>query len=83
MRVLLATAVLVSLVACSNWRHDSSPSSSNAPPNSVTESEGAPMNPDQAATHPPTKLQGSPVPGESGVSNNSSTLSGDGGGGGR
>ena len=80
-RLLLATALLASLAACSNWHHRGSESSSSAPPNSVNAQQGSYANPAQApASQGEAGVHTGPQPGESGVSGSSSALSGGGSG---
>lgn len=92
-RLALATAALLSLAACSGWQDQrSSPSSSNAPPLSATSNQGTPMGPGQGgnASGAPqnqgwgqnTNVQGTALPGDSGLGGSSAASSGSGSGGG-
>lgn len=82
--LFFAALFLAPLAACSDWGdHSSSANTQAAPGNSVTSSEGSSMNPGANPTpaQSPTDVHTSNRPGESGVSNNGSALSGGGGGG--
>jgi hypothetical protein len=69
-----ATGALIS--GCTGPRYATT-SDTSAPPFAIDRSEGAPANPEEAVpTGPITRLQPSKIPGESGLDESSSSLSG-------